>query len=287
MIQGGMTHISNGKFAAACSNEGILGVIGSGGMSIAQLQEEIITCRGLTDMPFGVNIVMTRPDIDELSDLVITEHVPIVITGDGNALHYVKKWKDAKVKVISVIGVPQAAKFAERSGVDILVAEGLESGGHIGTLTTMTLVPQVCDSVKIPVVAAGGIADHRQYMAAMALGACGVQVGTALLASSECPIHHAFKDVLFSAKSTDSVVIGSSIRKPVRVIANNMSKTYIEMEHGGETIDALTDFAKGTLRAAVQNGDITRGCFMAGLDCGQIVKERPLSDIINSIIRGE
>ena len=198
-IQGGMANIATGEFAAACSNAGALGIIGAGGMNADTLRQNIRRCRELTDKPFGVNIMLMHPQADEFAQIVVEEKVAVVTTGAGNPGKYVPMWKAAGIKVIPVVAAAVLARHLEPLGIDAVIAEGTESGGHVGELTTMALVPQVCDAVKIPVIAAGGIADGRHLAAAFALGACGVQVGTCLLVSQECPIHENWKSSPWAA----------------------------------------------------------------------------------------
>lgn len=285
IIQGGMTHISNGIFAAQCSNSGALGVIASGGMLPEQLKKEIRDCREHTDKPFGVNIVMNHPFIDDILNLVISESVPVVITGNGDPSAYVKQMKEAGIFVIPVVGYPQAARFLERAGVDAIIAEGSESGGHIGHMSTMVLVPQVCDNTKLPVIAAGGIADPRQYKAALDLGACGVQVGTILLSSNECPIHPNYKEAVLKARSTDSVVTGELLGDPVRVIRNHMTDQYIEYEKKALDTEALQLLTLNSLKKAVFDGDIETGSMMAGTVCGQINSIKSLDMIFSDLCK--
>ena len=199
VLQGGMANIANGSFAAACSNAGALGIIGTGGMNADQLEEEIHKCRALTDRPFGVNIMLMHPQADQIAAIVADEKVPVVTTGAGNPAKYMDRFKAAGIYVIPVVAAPILARHLADCGADAVIAEGCESGGHIGEMTTMTLVPQVCDAVSIPVIAAGGIADNRQMRAAFALGAAGVQVGTCLLVSSECPVHENYNTYLLKS----------------------------------------------------------------------------------------
>ena len=217
IIQGGMANIATGEFAAACSNAGALGLIGSGGMDADALRENIRHCRALTDQPFGVNIMLMHPRADEFAKIVVEEGVKIVTTGAGNPGKYMAMWKAAGITVIPVVAAAILAKHLEPLGIDAVIAEGTESGGHVGEMTTMALVPQVVDAVHVPVIAAGGIADGRGLAAALALGACGVQVGTCLLASTECPIHENYKAALLKARDSDTIVTGRIGGTPVRV----------------------------------------------------------------------
>ena len=234
IIQGGMANIATGEFAAACSNAGALGVIGAGGVRSAEdLRPQIRRCKELTDKPFGVNLMLMHPLVDEFAQVVIEEKVPVVTTGAGNPGKYVPAWKEAGIKVIPVVAAAVLAKHLEKSGVDAIIAEGTESGGHVGEMATMALVPQVVDAVNLPVIAAGGIADGRQLAAALALGACGVQVGTCLLVSEECPIHENYKQALLKAKDSDTIVTGRIGGTPVRVLKNQMTREYVRQEKAG------------------------------------------------------
>ena len=225
IIQGGMANIATGEFAAACSNAGALGLIGAGGMRDGDtLRENIRCCKALTDQPFGVNIMLMHPLADEFAKIVVEEGVQVVTTGAGNPGKYIQMWKEAGIKVIPVVAAAVLAKHLEPLGVDAIIAEGTESGGHVGEMTTMALVPQVVDAVNVPVIAAGGIADGRQLAAAFALGACGAQVGTCLLVSEECPIHENYKAALLRAKDSDTIVTGRIGGTPVRVLKNRMSR---------------------------------------------------------------
>ena len=230
IIQGGMANIATGEFAAACSNAGALGLIGSGGMDADALRENIRHCRALTDQPFGVNIMLMHPQADEFAKIVVEEGVKIVTTGAGNPGKYMAMWKAAGITVIPVVAAAILAKHLEPLGIDAVIAEGTESGGHVGEMTTMALVPQVVDAVHVPVIAAGGIADGRGLAAALALGACGVQVGTCLLASTECPIHENYKAALLKARDSDTIVTGRIGGTPVRVLKNRMSREYVRQE---------------------------------------------------------
>ena len=227
IIQGGMANIATGEFAAACSNAGALGLIGSGGMDADTLRENIRRCRALTDQPFGVNIMLMHPQADKFAKIVVEEGVKIVTTGAGNPGKYMAAWKAANITVIPVVAAAILAKHLEPLGIDAVIAEGTESGGHVGEMTTMALVPQVVDAVHVPVIAAGGIADGRGLAAALALGACGVQVGTCLLASIECPIHENYKAALLKARDSDTIVTGRIGGTPVRVLKNRMSREYV------------------------------------------------------------
>lgn len=286
ILQGGMANIATGEFAAAISEAGALGIIGAGGMSAESLREEIRRCKSLTTRPFGVNIMLMNPDADKMADLIIEEHVPVVTTGAGNPGKYVKQWKESGIKVFPVVSNVALAKRLSSLGVDGLIAEGCESGGHIGELTTMALVPQVCDAVDIPVIAAGGIGDGRQMAAAFALGACGVQVGTCLLVSEECPIHENYKQAVISARDSSTTVTGRSAGAPVRVIKNPMTREYLEMEKHGADLMELEKFTLGSLKKAVFEGDTKNGSLMAGQVAGMMKEILPARKIFENMMEG-
>ncbi|SDB07876.1 MULTISPECIES: DUF561 domain-containing protein [unclassified Butyrivibrio] len=284
IIQGGMANIATGSFAAACSNAGALGLIGVGGMNPKMLREEIRICKSKTDKPFGVNIMLMHPDADEFADIVVEEGVKVVTTGAGNPSKYMEKWKAAGITVIPVVAAPILAKHLEKAGADMIIAEGCESGGHVGEMTTMTLVPQTVDAVNVPVIAAGGIADKRQVKAAFALGASGIQVGTCLLASDECPIHENYKNAVIKAKGTDAVVTGRIGGTPVRVLKNKMTREYIKQEKAGADMLTLEKFTLGSLRRAVFEGDTDTGSLMAGQTCGQVKEIKPVKKILEELM---
>ena len=284
IIQGGMANIATGEFAAACSNAGALGIIAAGGVRTAQeLRGQIARCCALTDKPFGVNIMLMHPCADAFAQVVIEERVPVVTTGAGNPGKYVPGWKDAGIRVIPVVAASVLAQRLVRCGVDAVIAEGTESGGHVGEMTTMALVPQVIDAVDVPVIAAGGIADGRQMAAALALGACGVQVGTCLLASAECPIHERYKQALLNAKDSDTIVTGRSVGGPVRVLKNRMSREYVRLEQQGATLEELEKLTLGGLRRAVFEGDVETGSVMAGQVAGMLREIRPVREILETL----
>ena len=284
IIQGGMANIATGEFAAACSNAGALGIIAAGGVRTAQeLRGQIARCRALTDKPFGVNIMLMHPCADAFAQVVIEERVPVVTTGAGNPGKYVPGWKDAGIRVIPVVAASVLAQRLVRCGVDAVIAEGTESGGHVGEMTTMALVPQVIDAVDVPVIAAGGIADGRQMAAALALGACGVQVGTCLLASAECPIHERYKQALLRAKDSDTIVTGRSVGGAVRVLKNRMSREYVRLEQQGATLEELEKLTLGGLRRAVFEGDVETGSVMAGQVAGMLHEIRPVREILETL----
>lgn len=286
IIQGGMANIATGEFAAACSNAGALGLIGSGGMNAEELRANIRRCRERTDKPFGVNIMLMHPEADTFAQIVVEEGVRVVTTGAGNPGKYLPQWKQAGITVIPVVSAALLAQHLEKMGVDALIAEGTESGGHVGEMTTMALVPQVVDAVNLPVIAAGGIADGRQMAAALALGACGVQVGTCLLVSEECPIHPNYKAALLKARDSDTIVTGRIGGTPVRVLKNRMSREYVRQEKAGADKMELEKFTLGSLRRAVFEGDTNTGSLMAGQVCGMLHEIRPVADILAELDQG-
>ena len=285
-IQGGMANIATGEFAAACSNAGALGLIGTGGMNAETLRSHIRTAKALTSKPFGVNIMLMNPEADAMARVVVEEGVPVVTTGAGNPGKYIAAWKAAGIKVLPVVAAATLAVHLERAGADAIIAEGTESGGHVGEMTTMALVPQVCDAVHIPVIAAGGIADGRQLAAAYALGACGVQLGTCLLVSEECPIHENYKAALLKARDSDTIVTGRTGGAPVRVLKNRMSREYVRQEKAGADKMELEKYTLGSLRRAVFEGDTVTGSLMAGQVAGMLHEIRPLRAIFEDLDKG-
>ena len=285
-IQGGMANIATGAFAAAVSNAGAMGLVGSGGMDAEALRREIRTAKDNTDKPFGVNLMLMNPHIDDLAKVVVEEGVRFVTTGAGNPGKYVPAWKDAGIKVFPVVAAPILAKRLERYGVVGFIAEGTESGGHVGEMTTMALVPQVVDAVDVPVIAAGGIADGRQLAAAFALGACGAQIGTCLLVSEECPIHENYKKALLKAGANDTVVTGRTTGAPVRVLKNKMARQYLEMEKENMPLAEREKLTLGSLRRAVFDGDLDTGSFMSGQVAGMLHEIRPLRQIFEELMAG-
>ncbi|MGN0249304.1 MAG: nitronate monooxygenase [Lachnospiraceae bacterium] len=285
-IQGGMANIATGTFAAAVSNAGGLGLIGAGGMNTQMLREEIRTCKSLTDKPFGVNLMLMNPEVDQMAEMIVEEGVKIVTTGAGSPAKYMARWKENGMMVMPVVSSSLIAKKMEQCGADAVIAEGTESGGHVGEMTTMALVPQIVDAVSIPVIAAGGIADGRQLTAAFALGAVGVQLGTCLLVSKECPIHEAYKAALLKAKDNDTIVTGRIAGTPVRILKNQMAREYVKNEKAGMGIMELEKFTLGSLRRAVFEGDTKRGSLMAGQVVGQLKDIRPLAKILDELYEG-
>ncbi len=286
LIQGGMANIATGEFAAACSNAGALGLIGSGGMDAEALRNNIRKAKQLTDKPFGVNIMLMHPQADEFARIVVEEGVRFVTTGAGNPGKYMESWKTAGITVMPVVAAAVLARHLVKCGADALIAEGTESGGHVGEMTTMALVPQVIDAVNVPVIAAGGIADGRQLAAAFALGACGAQIGTCLLVAEECPIHPNYKAALLKAKDSDTIVTGRIGGTPVRVLKNRMSREYVRQEKAGADKMELEKFTLGSLRRAVFEGDTDTGSLMAGQVAGMLTGVRPVADILDDLMTG-
>ena len=286
IIQGGMANIATGEFAAACSNAGALGMIATGAWDGQRLRQEIRRAKELTDKPFGVNLMLMNPCADEIAQVIIDEGVQVVTTGAGNPGKYIPAWKEHGIKILPVVAATVLAKRLVRLGVDAVIAEGTESGGHVGEMTTMALVPQVIDAVDVPVVAAGGIADGRQAAAAFALGACGIQVGTCLLASEECPIHENYKQAILKAKDSDTTVTGRSIGGPVRVLKNKMAREYLALEKRGASLEELEAVTLGGLRRAVLEGDVEHGSVMSGQVAGMLHEIRPLRQIFEELYSG-
>lgn len=284
IFQGGMAWIADASLAAAVSNAGGLGIIAAMNANADWLREEIHKVRTMTDKPFGVNIMLMSPFADEVSDLVVEEKVPVVVTGAGNPGKYMKKWVEAGIKVIPVVASTAMARLVERSGATAVVAEGGESGGHIGELTTMTLVPQVCDAVKIPVLAAGGIADGRGIAAALMLGACGVQCGTRFLVAKECTVHQNYKNKILKAKDIDTIATGKRLGHPVRCLKNQFTRELFKQEYNSNISDEeLEKMGAGTLRKAAKEGDEKNGSFMAGQCAAMVHKEQTAQEMIEEM----
>lgn len=283
LIQGGMANVATAVLAAAVSNAGGLGLIGAGGYDANWVRNEIRKCKELTDQPFGVNIMLMSPHAPEIAKVVVEEGVKVVTTGAGSPGIYMESWKKAGIVVIPVVPSVALAIRMERQGADAVVAEGTESGGHIGESTTMALIPQIADAIKIPVIAAGGIADQRGVLAAFALGAKGVQVGTVLLATKECPIHENYKLKVLKAKDTDTVVTGRGSGAPVRVLKNKMAVEYLSMSNQGVSLEELEKLTLGSLRRAVFDGDVDRGSFMAGQISGLVKEIKTVKEVLESL----
>jgi enoyl-[acyl-carrier protein] reductase II len=286
IIQGAMANIATGEFAAACSNAGAFGIVAVGGLPPEKFEEEIIKCKKLTDKPFGVNIMLMHPQADDIADIIAHNPVAAVTTGAGNPGKYISMWKEKGIFVMPVVASVLLAERMVNAGADAVIAEGTESGGHVGEMTTMALVPQMVDRLDVPVIAAGGIADGRGMAAAYALGACGVQVGTCLLASSECPIHENYKQAVINAGDNATVVTGRSAHAPVRVLKNKMARKYLQMELKGSDRDELEKLTLGSLRKAVFDGDADNGSLMSGQICGLVKEIRPLAEIFEEMTEG-
>ena len=284
VIQGGMAWVAEYHLAAAVSEAGGIGLIGAASAPPEVVREQIRKTKELTDKPFGVNVMLLNPNAPEVAKVVVEEGVKIVTTGAGNPGKFMEMWKQAGVTVIPVVASVAMAKMMERAGADAVVAEGMESGGHIGSQTTMTLVPQVVDAVTIPVIAAGGIADGRGMAAAFMLGAKGIQMGTVFAASKESVIHENYKNSILKAKDIDSRVTGRSTGHPIRVLRNDMARKYLELEKSGAPFEELEQLTLGSLRKAVQEGDTKNGSLMAGQIAGMIKEERTCADIISSTV---
>lgn len=285
IIQGAMANVSSYELVAAVSNAGGLGVIASSGNDANWVRDQIRKTKKLTDKPFGVNVLMLSPHAKDIAKVVIEEGVKVVTTGAGNPGPYIKAWKEAGVIVIPVVPSAGLARRMERAGADAVIAEGMEAGGHIGKMTTMTLVPQVVDRVNIPVIAAGGIGDSRGMMAAFALGAKGIQSGTLFLSTKECPIHDNYKQMVVRARDIDTVITGSD-QAPVRILRNKMALEYIKLKNEGATFEELEEVTLGSLRKAVVDGNMDEGSFMAGQISGLIKSVRSVEEVINDLMSG-
>lgn len=284
IIQGGMAWVAEHHLAAAVSNAGGLGIIGAASAPAEIVRQEIRKAKELTDKPFGVNVMLMNPNADEVAQVIVEEGVKVVTTGAGNPGRFMKLWKDNGIKVIPVVASAAMAKMMERAGADAVVAEGMEAGGHIGSITTMAIVPQVVDVVSIPVIAAGGIGDGRGIAATFMLGAQGVQIGTAFVVAKESIVHPNFKEKICKAKDIDSEVTGLKNGHPIRVLRNKMTKEYLKLEESGASLEELEVMTLGSLRKAVMEGDVTYGSVMAGQIAGLIKEERTCDDIISSMI---
>ncbi len=284
IIQGGMAWVADYHLAAAVSEAGGLGIIGAGGAPASNVREQIRKAKEMTDKPFGVNIMLMNPEADQIAQVVIEEGVAVVTTGAGNSGKYIPGWKEAGIKIFPVVSSVALAKMMERSGVDGVIAEGMESGGHIGSATTMTLVPQVVDAVEIPVVAAGGIGDGRGMAASFMLGAEAVQMGTRFVVAKESIVHENYKQKILAAKDIDSEVTGMSHGHPVRQLRNKMTRDYLRMEKEGASFDELEQLTLGALRKAVVDGDTVNGTLMAGQIAGLVKKEQTCKEMIDEIM---
>lgn len=284
ILQGGMAWVAEHNLAAAVSEAGGLGIIGAGGAPAGFVREQVRKVKAATEKPFGVNIMLMNPEADAIAKVVVEEGVKVVTTGAGNPGKYMAMWKEAGVRVIPVIASVAMAKLMVRAGADAVIAEGMESGGHIGFATTMTLVPQVADAVDVPVIAAGGIADGRGFAASIMLGAQAVQMGTRFVVAKESVVHPAYKERIIKAKDIDSEVTGMSTGHPVRQIRNQMTREYLKLEKAGASFEELEHMTLGSLRKAVVEGDTVNGTVMAGQIAGLVCKEQTCKEMIEEIM---
>jgi enoyl-[acyl-carrier protein] reductase II len=285
IIQGAMTLITDGKFASTVSNAGGLGIIASGEWDKNRVREEIHIARSLTDKPFGVNLYMMSPYVEDIVDLIIEEKIPVVTTGAHSPEKYIKRFKEAGCKVFPVVASVTMAKRIERFGIDGIIAEGMESGGHVGEATTMSLLPQMVKALKVPVIAAGGIASGSQMTAALAMGASGIQIGTILLASEECDVHENYKKAILKAHDNDTTVILKNTGAPVRVLKNRLARKYLEMERNNSIDEeALKDSFDALFRGIFQ-GDLENGSMPLGQIAGLIDEIKPVKEILDDIMR--
>lgn len=284
IIQGGMAWVATHELASAVSNAGGLGIIGAGGAPASWVREQIKAAKQETDRPFGVNLMLMNPEADAIAEVIAEEQVKVVTTGAGNPGKYMSIWKEAGIKVIPVVASVALARLMERGGADAVIAEGTESGGHIGAQTTMTLVPQVADAVSIPVIAAGGIADGRGFAAAMMLGAEAVQMGTRFVVAEESVVHTNYKEKIIKAKDIDSEVTGRSTGHPIRVLRNKMTREYLKKEQAGATLEELEALTLGALKNAVVDGDVVNGSVMAGQSAGLVHKTETCAEIIADVM---
>ena len=286
VFQGGMAWIADGKLAAAVSNGGGLGIVAAGNAPADYVRDQIRIAKSLTDKPFGVNIMLMSPFADEVARIAADEKVAVVTTGAGNPSKYMEAWKAAGVKVIPVVASVGMAKLMTRLGASAVIAEGGESGGHVGELTTMVLVPLVCDATDLPVIAAGGIADGRGAAAAFMLGACGIQMGTRFLSADECTIHPEYKKKILKAGDLCTMVTGKRLGHPVRSLRTNFARNYFKAEYSGMSDEELENLGVGVLRLAVQEGDSERGCFLAGQCAAMVNRAQPAAEIIREVMEG-
>lgn len=285
IIQGGMAWVAEYHLAAAVSEAGGLGLIGAANAPADWVRDQVRQVKKLTDKPFGVNIMLMSPYADEVAKVIVEEGVPVVTTGAGDPEQYMKMWKDAGVKIIPVVASVALARRMERCGADAVVAEGTESGGHIGETTTLVLVPQVVDAVSIPVIAAGGIADGRGIAAAFMLGAKGVQMGTHFVATEECHVHQNYKDMILKAKDIDTRVTGRTTGHPVRALRNQMTKEYLKKEAEGASFEELEQLTLGGLRRAVVDGDVKTGSVMSGQSAGLVKEQMTCAQLIQKLVK--
>ncbi|SHH09089.1 enoyl-[acyl-carrier-protein] reductase FabK [Tepidibacter thalassicus] len=284
IIQGGMAWVATAELASAVSNAGGLGLIAAGNAPADIVRNEIKKAKELTNKPFGVNVMLLSPYVDEVMDVIYEERVSVITTGAGNPAKYMKKLKEIGTKIIPVVPSVALAKRMEKYGADAVIVEGTEAGGHIGELTTMVLVPQVVDEVSIPVIAAGGIADGRGMAAVFALGAEGVQIGTKFICSTECTVHENYKKAIINAKDRDAVVSGRSTGHPVRALKNKLMKELIKLEKEGADPSIIDEKGVGSLRAAVIDGDMENGSIMAGQSAAMVKEIKTCKEIVEEII---
>jgi len=284
VFQGGMAWIADGKLAAAVSDGGGLGIIAAGNAPGEYVRGQIRVAKSITDKPIGVNIMLLSPYADEVARVVIEENVEVVTTGAGNPSKYIGDWLNAGIRVIPVVASVAMAKLMTRLGASALIAEGGESGGHVGELTTMVLVPQICDATTLPVIAAGGIADGRGVAAAFMLGAQGVQLGTRFLSATECNIHPVYKEKILKATDLCTMVTGKRLGHPVRSLRTRFARDYAKAEYGGMPDEELEALGTGALRLAVQEGDNERGCFLSGQIAAMVKREQPAAEIVKEIM---
>lgn len=285
VFQGGMAWIADGKLAAAVSDGGGLGIIAAGNAPGDYVREQVRIARSLTKKPIGVNIMLLSPYADDVAQVVVEEKIEVVTTGAGNPSKYMNAWKEAQIRVIPVVASVAMAKILTRMGASALIAEGGESGGHVGELTTMVLVPQICDATTLPVIAAGGIADGRGVAAALMLGACGVQMGTRFLSATECSIHPNYKEKILKATDLCTMVTGKRLGHPVRSLRTPFAREYSKAEYGGMPDEKLEALGTGALRRAVQEGDNRTGCFLAGQVAAMVKQEQPAAQIIKEVMQ--
>lgn len=286
ILQGGMAWIGTAELASAVSNAGGLGLIGAGHMPPDALRNEIQKVKAWTDKPFGVNIMLMSPFVKEVMAVVIDEKVPVVTTGAGNPGEYIPALKEIGTKIIPVVASVALAKRLARTGVDAVIAEGMESGGHIGEITTMALLPQIVDAVDVPVIAAGGIGDSRGIVAAFAMGAQAVQMGSRFVVSKECIAHENYKNAVLKAKDRSTVVTGISTGHPVRVIGNKLTREYIEKEKNGASIEELEQLGAGKLHLATHKGDVDNGSVMIGQISGMLKDVKTVEEIMQDLVQG-
>ncbi|MCD7944832.1 MAG: enoyl-[acyl-carrier-protein] reductase FabK [Clostridia bacterium] len=284
VFQGGMAWIADGNLAAAVSNGGGLGIIAAGNAPASYVKEQIGVVRSLTDKPFGVNVMLMSPAADEVAAVVAEEKVPVVTTGAGNPTKYMKLWREAGIKVIPIVPSVAMAKLMTRLGASAVIAEGCESGGHIGELTTMVLVPLICDATTLPVIAAGGIADGREGAAAFMLGACGIQMGTRFLSAEECPIHPTYKEKVIKANDLCTMVTGKRLGHPVRSLRTPLARRFYKAEYSDMSDEELDSLGVGALRLAVKEGDVENGTFLCGQVAALVNKVQPAAEIVKEIM---